>query len=135
MAVTNFAPCVGLFTGYWAELPASRAPDGNRQQIGTGRSIVRDALAEAGWANDPEINNADHRNRDQLACRKCRQKQPVVARKETLFAALDALARDGVSEISLSGLAASLSEHLDMIVGRGAVRHRPRAGTGLIRSI
>jgi hypothetical protein len=44
--------------------------------------------------------------RPRLECRDCRA--PLVARAETLFAALDAIAAAGVSKISLSTLAASV---------------------------
>jgi hypothetical protein len=99
-AVTNFKPYSGLLGSGWHELPASRGH-------GAGRSIVNNAPATAGWANDPGIANSDHRNRYEFSCRKCRK--PVVAREEKLFSALDKFAADGESEIPLSKLAARVS--------------------------
>lgn len=112
VAVTNFILCSGVLGTRWAERAASRAPvGGDGREVGSGRSIVRDAPAVPGWANDPEVGNREHRNRYELTCRKCSRgeaRRTVAAREETLFAALDGWRALGVSEVSLTALAASL---------------------------
>lgn len=115
IAVTNFAPIGGLLASGWTEVTTGSGTDR------TGRSIVKNAPAETGWANNPEISNAEHRNRYKLACRKCGDRNPVVAREETLFAVLSAIARAGESECSLSAF--------DAIVGRIDIS-RPELGLG-----
>lgn len=106
-AVTNFVrvtPGPLSPSGGWHERPSSRA----LAAPGAGRHLIGDAPAEAGWANDPDVSNADVRDRYELTCRRCRHPRPVVARRETLYTALDGWETLGVSEVSLSQLAASI---------------------------
>src|SRR5450759_2424550 len=78
IAVTNF---IALPDGGWHEEPSSRASkDG---AVGTGRTIVDDALPAPGWANQPSEDHQEIRGRFELVCRKCRGSVP--ARAENLF--------------------------------------------------
>lgn len=106
VAVTNF---VALPGGGWHEKPASRA---SRGHVGTGYNLVSDTPAEPGWALDPEVSNADVRDKFELACRKCkgqpRGRAHVRAQRETLFGVLDGWRESGVSEVPLALVAASV---------------------------
>lgn len=103
--VANFieVPPGPLSGGRWHEVPASRAA---KRDVGTGRTMIGDTPAGVGWANDPEVSNADVRVRHELVCRKCRRR--VEARAETLFTVLDHCAADGESRLPLRDLAAKL---------------------------
>lgn len=96
VAVTNFARTP---TG-WVEVPASRA---GRTQVGTGRTLLDDEPAPAGWALG-EVTGTT-RDRHELVCRRCKRR-PVPVQAVKLHDALDQLAASGVSEVSLAGMAA-----------------------------
>lgn len=98
--VTNF----DKIDGTWHERPTSRAA----QTAGTGQTLVGDTLPQPGWALDPAIDNRDIRDRFDLRCRKCKDR-PVPARRESLFDVLDRWLDSGVSELSLTQIAASLA--------------------------
>lgn len=104
VAVTNFVPVTDDDAGAWTERFTSAAAQGRRE---SGVTLVDDALP-SGYSFDPdEYRGREVRSRYQLVCRKCRRR-PVTAREETLFAVLNALHGAGVSEVSLTLLAASL---------------------------
>ena len=102
VAVTNF---IALPDGGWHEEPSSRAATG---KIGSGMHLIGDTPGGTGWANDPDVNNADVRSRFEFSCRRCHNPVPVSARAENLFPVLDGLQTNGVSEVPLTLIAASL---------------------------
>ena len=94
----------------WHTTPPSRA---DRLRVGTGQTIVGDALPEPGWALDPEVSNSDIRSRFEMVCRRCLHPRPVVAREDRgdgLFEVLDGLRAQGVSQVPLPVLATMLQE-------------------------
>ena len=109
VAVTNFVevnPGPLAENGGWHERPASRASQ--KRRIGTGMTMIGDAVPEAGWALDPDARNADVRERFELECRKCNSQGSLDVRAEKLFPVLDGWRDAGVSRVPLAVLAASL---------------------------
>lgn len=89
----------GIFGGWtWDEQPIAGRY--------TGTPIVEDAPEVAGWAKDSEIPNSAYRVRHVLSCRRCRR--PRIVRADRLAAVLDTLAANGLHEVSLTVLDASL---------------------------
>lgn len=97
--VATFRRTSGLLAG-WAETTG---------RDGLGQSIVNDAPAVPGWGLDPNVSNADHRERYALTCPRCGAANGMTMRRERLTEVLDHLADAGVSEVSMSALGATLS--------------------------
>ena len=103
--VANFLELPG---GGWHEEPASHATPG---PVGSGHLLIGDNLATEGWANDPDVANADVRGRFKLECRKCKRNGraiPCDAKAETLYPVLDGWRSAGVLEVPLAVVAATL---------------------------
>lgn len=76
--------------------------------IDHGVTIGEDGLRPEGVDPVAWARSGPKRSRYSFECRKCRR--PLQLREETLWAALNAAATHGVSELSLSGLAAIVRE-------------------------
>ncbi|TXH28702.1 MAG: hypothetical protein E6R06_00305 [Mycobacterium sp.] len=100
--VTNYCP-IGEPPA-WVELRASNA----RPRAESSQYLIGDEVPTPGFSVRG-VSMRDlraSRNRSRLECRKCHRPVPATERK--LHAALDAFAANGVSEVSLAVLAASL---------------------------
>lgn len=102
VAVTRF----DRINGRWHERSTSHPSHPNRT-AGIGVPLVRDVVAEPGWANDDGIGSGEYREKLDLRCRRCRRRT-VAARPENLYPVFDGLLDAGVSSVSLRLLAASL---------------------------
>ncbi len=105
VAVTNF---VSIGEGRWTERYTSTAAQGRRE---SGVTLVGDELPSQDVLRRDGpcafMGRSDVRSRYQLICRKCPRK-PVTAREDNLFQALTTLYDHGVSEASLTLVAATL---------------------------
>lgn len=117
--VRNFYPAGDV----WAELPATR------HKSPSATTLVGDTVPDPrGLVGGVRSDDARRtRVRYELECRKCRERGAVPAREKKLFAVLNLLAAHGVSEISLSNLAASLAR-IDVSPGLPGIDAEPRQG-------
>lgn len=106
VAVTNFVHIGGRDEGRWNERFTSTAAQGTRESgvtlLNDARLPADDVIHRPGGFQGEAI-----RSRYQLTCRKC-PRRPVTAREENLFSALNTLAANGMSKVSLVELAAML---------------------------
>lgn len=103
-AVTNFYPDDET-PGRWAERYAASPGAFLRDQLQT---LADDAPIGEISLDPRELANRDIRRRYRLTCRRCGDRSTVVVVEANLFTALDRLAEAGVSEVSLSAIAASI---------------------------
>lgn len=107
VAVTNFRRLLSS-QGRWNEHYTSPFSGSGKRESGT--TLVDDAIPEKGmFSRNQRVSPDRVRSRYVLECRKCRGMSSVPVREEKLFAVLNKLSIHGVSEISLTGLAASVA--------------------------
>lgn len=110
--VDNFVrvPATKFRPAYWTQ----RLLNGNRRNSPGTALLIDDVI---GSEVPPEKMMAiargevvaKHRTRFNLACRTCHARNKVAVREERLSEVLDRLAKNGVSEVSLHGLAGIVS--------------------------